>query len=139
MRLGIGRMRYSWSRVAGTGVISAVVLLITWLASSVLAPALLPWLPGRPLSLKGLWLGLSLWCVLAGGVWSMFGRFDSWLGMASWCLLVPAMSSFLAMIYTGSTTYTSLSGVRFKMRRAIPVQMVVAVAGLAAWIVSRFV
>jgi acetyl-CoA decarbonylase/synthase complex subunit gamma len=100
---------------------------------------LLPWLPGRPLSLKGLWLGLGLLCALAGGVWGLLARFDSWFGMVSWCLLVPAVSSFIAMIYTGSTTYTSLSGVRYEMRRAVPAQVAAAVAGLAAWIVGRFI
>ncbi len=32
---------------AGTGLLSAILLLLTWIASDVLAPALLPWLPGR--------------------------------------------------------------------------------------------
>ena len=136
---GLGTEGYSWARVAGTGLISAVLLLVTWLASPVLAPVLLPWLPGRPLSLKGLWLGLGLLCALAGGVWGLLGKFDSWLGMVSWCLLVPAVSSFIAMIYTGSTTYTSLSGVRYEMRRAVPAQIAAAVAGFAVWIVGRFI
>ena len=67
------------------------------------------------------------------------GKFDSWLGMVSWCLLVPAVSSFIAMIYTGSTTYTSLSGVRYEMRRAVPAQIVAIVSGLFAWIAGRFI
>jgi hypothetical protein len=136
---GLGTDGYSWSRAAGTGLLSAILLLLTWMASAVLAPALLPWLPGRPLSLKGLWLGLGLLGALAGGVWGLLGKFDSWFGMVSWCLLVPAVSSFIAMIYTGSTTYTSLSGVRYEMRRAVPAQVAAAVVGLAAWIVGRFI
>jgi hypothetical protein len=136
---GLGTDGYSWSRAAGTGTLSAVLLLFTWLASAVLAPALLPWLPGRPLALKGLWLGLALLGVLTVGTWGLLGKFDSWLGMVSWALLIPAVSSFIAMIYTGSTTYTSLSGVRYEMRRAVPAQVVAAVAGLAAWIAGRFV
>ena len=86
------------------------------------------------MSLKGLWLGLRPLCVLAGGAWGLVGKFDSWLGVVAWYLLVPAVRSFISMIYTGSTTCTSLSGVRYEMRRAVPVQVVAAVAGLAAWI-----
>ena len=127
------------AEVVGTGMLSAILLLISWLASAVLAPALLPWLPGRPLSLKGLWGGLALLGLLAGVVCGMWGRFDSWLGMASWSLLVPAVSSYMVLVYTGSTTYTSLSGVRYEMRRAVPAQVVAALAGLVVWIVGRFI
>jgi hypothetical protein len=72
------------------------------------------------LSLKGLWLGLRPLCVLAGGAWGLVGKFDSWLGVVAWYLLVPAVRSFISMIYTGSTTCTSLSGVRYEMR--VPIQ-----------------
>jgi acetyl-CoA decarbonylase/synthase complex subunit gamma len=34
------------------------------------------------------------------------------LETAAWLLLMPAISAFTAMNFTGSTTYTSLSGVK---------------------------
>jgi acetyl-CoA decarbonylase/synthase complex subunit gamma len=37
--------------------------------------------------------------------------------------VVIAASSFLAMNFTGATTFTSLSGVRKEMRYALPVQI----------------
>ena len=82
---GLGADGYSWSRVAATGLISAASA-ARHLAGQfrVAAPALLPWLPGRPLSLKGLWLGLGLLCALAGGALGPArAEFDSSLGMVA--------------------------------------------------------
>jgi acetyl-CoA decarbonylase/synthase complex subunit gamma len=42
------------------------------------------------------------------------------------------------MNFTGSSTYTSLSGVRKEMRRALPVQISSASLGLIIFIVSKF-
>jgi hypothetical protein len=136
---GLGADGYSWARTMQTGLISGLLLVITWLASTLLAPALLPWLPGRPFSMKGLWLGLGLLAVFIGGLGLTKGPFDSWLGMTSWCFLIPAVSSFLTMAFTGSTTYTSLSGVRYEMRRAVPIQTTATIVGLAAWVAGRFI
>ena len=72
-------------------------------------------------------------------MWFYSGVFDSRLTLAAWCLLIPTVASFLAMNFTGVTTYTSLSGVRKEMALAVPVQLVGAVAGLALWLVGRFV
>jgi acetyl-CoA decarbonylase/synthase complex subunit gamma len=43
------------------------------------------------------------------------------------------------MSFVGSTTYTSLSGVRWEMRIAVPMQLLAAVVGLVLWIAGRFV
>ena len=42
------------------------------------------------------------------------------------------ISSFLGMNFTGSSTYTSLSGVRREMNMAVPAQLVAVAAGIAA-------
>jgi hypothetical protein len=47
-----------------------------------------------------------------------------------------AISSFTAMNFTGSSTYTSPSGVEWEMRRAIPAQLVAAVAGVGLIVTS---
>jgi acetyl-CoA decarbonylase/synthase complex subunit gamma len=54
-------------------------------------------------------------------------------------LLIVAIASFITMNFLGSTTYTSLSGVRREMRIAVPGQAIAAVAGLTLWIAGRFV
>jgi acetyl-CoA decarbonylase/synthase complex subunit gamma len=60
------------------------------------------------------------------------------LETAAWVLLMPAIGAFIAMNYTGSTTYTSLSGVKKEMRFAVPAQIISATLGFALWMAARF-
>ena len=136
---GLGPDGYSWQRVAGTGLFSAGLFLATYVASNVLGPALLPWLPGRALSLKGAWLGIAFVFGLAGLYWASPSVLGSWPTVLGWVLLVPAVASFVTMSFVGSTTYTSLSGVRWEMRMAVPIQLIAAVSGMVLWVVGRFV
>jgi hypothetical protein len=53
--------------------------------------------------------------------------------------MIPTVSAYLAMNFTGASTYTSLSGVRKEMRWAVPVEIGAACAGLCLWVASRFV
>ena len=136
---GVGPDGYSWTRAAGTGTRSAVLFAAVCWGSTVLTAALLPWLPGRAFALKGFWLGLLLLSGIMGYALSHPAVIDSWLGAAAWCLLVPAAASFLAMNYTGSATYTSLSGVQREVQIASPIQAVCGVLGVALWVAGRFV
>ena len=61
------------------------------------------------------------------------------LEMVSWLLLIPALSAFLAMSFTGASTYTSLSGVRKEMRWALPLEIAAGIVGLVLWIGSQFI
>ena len=99
----------------------------------VLIPALLPYLPGRAFAWKGLVAGLLLGFVL---VW--YWPF-SVLSALSVGLLSMASCSFLSLMFTGCTPYTSASGVRSEMRWALPLQGILAVLGLVGWGVSRFI
>jgi hypothetical protein len=49
---------------------------------------------------------------------------------------VQALASYLAMNFTGASTYTSLSGVRREMRRALPLQIGAGAVGLGLWVTS---
>ena len=88
------------------------------LSGSVITPALLPYIPGKAFALKG-WLaglgGTIKILALTGG----FKRGNRLLS-AGHLLLFPALSSFLAMNFTGSSTYTSPSGVNKEMKKALP-------------------
>lgn len=130
---------YSWARVAGEGIVSAALFGGAFLAATVLSPALLPWLPGRALSLKGTWIGIAFLAATAGFLWANEIAPTSWVSAAAWCLIIPVTASFAAMGYTGTTTYTSLSGVRREMRIAVPIQATAAILGGVLWIAGRFV
>jgi hypothetical protein len=105
------------------------------LAGAVLTPVLLPWLPGRAFSLKGAVAGgaVALLGLLLG-----WGRLDFWNG-AALLLALPAVASWCAMSFTGSTTFTSPSGVEKEMRRAIPLQGVATLLAGVLWFYGGFV
>jgi acetyl-CoA decarbonylase/synthase complex subunit gamma len=54
-------------------------------------------------------------------------------------LIIPAVSAYLAMNFTGCSTFTSLSGVKKEMRFAVPMQIAALALGTASWIISIFI
>jgi len=96
-------------------------------SGSVLTQALLPAIPGKAFSQKGWLVGL---CVTFG-IFGLFGKLKrgNRLLSAGGLLLYPAISSFLAMNFTGASTYTSPSGVNKEMRKALPFIVGAAVVG----------
>jgi hypothetical protein len=79
-------------------------------------PALLPWIPGRAFAWKG-WL-LGFICALLVDTYYTWhvARPIGWSLALFYLLILPPISSYLAMNFTGSSTYTSLSGVKKEMR-----------------------
>jgi acetyl-CoA decarbonylase/synthase complex subunit gamma len=57
----------------------------------------------------------------------------------SWFLVITAISSFLAMNFTGSSTYTSLSGVKKEMKISLPFQIGFVFIGLVLQIVGKLI
>ncbi|MCL2336183.1 MAG: mercury methylation corrinoid protein HgcA [Firmicutes bacterium] len=98
------------------------------LMGTVATPILLPLIPGRAFAWKGWLLGL-LWT--AWFIW-----FNGWLApgflllASGYLLTLPAWSAFLAMNFTGSSTYTSFSGVIKEMKVAAPLIAASSVIGI---------
>lgn len=90
------------------------------LIGTVAVPLMLPWLPGRAFALKG-WIPGMVWAIFVSAVSQFFG-WDTlnWFLLLTNLLLLPAISAFFALNFTGSSTYTSLSGVKKEMRIALP-------------------
>ena len=137
---GLYRWGFSLDLVRENGLVAAMALLMTFLLGATLQAALLPWLPGRSFSVRGMWLGLLM--VLLG--WQLglhhYSVFSAnWPTVISWWLLIPVLVSFVAQQFTGCTTFTSLSGVEAEMKMALPIQGLCAIFGLVAWLVGRFV
>ena len=120
------------------GLFSVLALLMAVVAGAVLTPLLLPWLPGRAFSIKGLTLGLLADFILVTLRLNELAAWAGWLEILAWLLLIPALSTYLAMNFTGASTYTSLSGVRREMRWALPVQIAAGGIGVILWIGSQF-
>ena len=118
------------------GVFAVVALFAALFGGAVLTPLLLPWLPGRAFSVKGLSIGLvtALALMMARGV-----DVGAWAGrveVLAWLLIIPAIAAYLAMNFTGASTYTSLSGVKKEMRFALPLEITAGIVGLMVWITS---
>jgi acetyl-CoA decarbonylase/synthase complex subunit gamma len=109
-------------------------LVAGYLGGIVLGPVLLPWLPGRSFSMKGVTAGtLAFLAVFFSGAAG-----DTVPEIAAWYLLTVAAASFLTMNFTGSSTYTSLSGVIKEMKIAVPLQITGTVAGIILLLWSVF-
>jgi len=87
-----------------------------------LTPLLLPYLPTRWFSIKGLVSGAVVTVLLVHG--SVLISSEQYLLSASAYLLFPVLSSYLALMFTGSTAFTGISGVQKEMKAAIPVYIV---------------
>ncbi len=121
------------------GAVDLIGILGAVLTGAVITPALLPWVPGRAFSFKGGLLGL-VWAAAFLAVFGMpyipgFG----WLKAAAYLLLLPSVSAYLTMNFTGSSTYTSLSGVDREMKYAVPIMLFAAAGALILLIAGDFI
>ncbi len=102
------------------------------LAGTLVVPILLPWIPGRAFALKGAIVGAAV----ALGILVSVGDAADPAGRVALLLVVTSIASFTAMNYTGSSTFTSLSGVIREMRRAVPLQVAATIAAVFALVIS---
>jgi hypothetical protein len=132
---GIGDNIFSFSESWTRGFITFVALIGGIIGGAILTPTLLPWLPGRAFSLKGLIPGLAVSIITAIIFWTGVSAIE----MLALFLLTLAVSSYLAMNFTGTTPYTSPTGVEKEMRRAIPLQAAGVVTTIIIWVWSGFI
>ncbi len=118
------------------GYIAALAVITAALAGTVLFPALLPYIPTKDFSTKGLILGvivaipfsltyatspgLPLWASVTGSLIPL--------------LIIPAVVAFLGLNFTGSTTFTSRTGVRKEIFRYVPLMTGMTAIGVVAGI-----
>ena len=118
------------------GPVAALAAVSSVLAGTVLFPALLPWLPTRDFSTKGLLLGTVVAIPFAWWFGTSFSL-NGWYilpAVITPLLIMPAVTAYLALNFTGSTTFTSRTGVKKEIFRYVPVMAVMAVAGVVAGI-----
>lgn len=135
---GIGGPLGFWANAGNFGLFAIVALLCAVIGGSVLTPLLLPYLPGRAFSIKGFFIGIIIALILLYvrnidlSMWP--GRMEAF----AWLLIINAISGYLAMNFTGCSTYTSLSGVKREMRWALPLEITSGVVGVLMWIGAIF-
>ena len=109
------------------GLFDALAYIGAIMVGSVVTPILLPFIPVRAFSLKGWLLGIVFTVIAL----LCFGYFSPgyWLLTIGYCLLLPAISAYLALNFTGASTYPSPSGVQKEMKRSLPFILGGVVAG----------
>ena len=129
----LGQRPFSESALQ-TGMTAAGALLTAVISGAVLTPLFLPFVPGRAFSLKGFIIGcpLSLFYL-------MVVDFPSRLSTAAWLMIMTSLSAFLAMNFTGASTYTSLSGVRKEMHCALPLEIAGGSLGILLWLAAFWI
>ena len=131
---GLGPGVFSPAAAVQRGVLLLGATGLGILAGAVLVPLLLPWLPARQFWLKGVYTGLAVAALARPLVAAGLSGVEQ-VGLALWAV---AVSSYLAMNFTGSTPFTSLSGVEREMRRGLPVQLLAVGAAAVLWVVAPF-
>jgi hypothetical protein len=129
----IGKEGFSPKNIAHYGTYGFLNVFLAYLAGIVITPALLPYIPARPFSLKGFYSGSLMFLLLT--VRGCTG--DNIFEIGSWFLIIAAISSFTAMNFTGSSTYTSLSGVKKEMKISLPLQIGSAVIGIILLVIGK--
>jgi acetyl-CoA decarbonylase/synthase complex subunit gamma len=136
---GIGGPSGFWANALSHGLFAVLALLCAVIGGTVLNPLLLPYLPGRAFSIKGFSTGIVIALILLYlrdiNLLAWPGRIEA----LAWMLIIPAVSGYLAMNFTGCSTYTSLSGVKREMRWALPLEIACAATGLVMWIGAIFI
>jgi hypothetical protein len=114
---------------------STINIFVAYFSGIVITPLLLPWIPGRRFSLKGFYVGILFAIIM--DLTGFLG--NTVLIKAAWFVIIPVVSSFIAMNFTGSSTYTSLSGVKKEMKTALPLQISLSAIGIILLVFSGFI
>lgn len=106
-----------FSQAWALGQVYLVLGLVTVGAGALLTPILLPWIPSRSFAVKG-------WLLGAGGVGLLHLLWPHPLLADPFALAAaytgfPAAASWLALNFTGCTTFTSKSGVKRELKPAL--------------------
>jgi hypothetical protein len=132
---GISSEFFSWDAAFDRGTTLLLATLSAVATGAVITPLLLPWTPFRQFWLKGAMLGgfgATMFLFFVNSSASL----PEMIGLFLW---ITGCSSYLAMNFTGSTPFTSLSGVEKEMRRGLPFQMGTTLLAVILWLYSPFI
>ena len=123
----------SWHR--GLSAVAACAAGI--LSGCIVVPLLLPWIPGRAFAIKGALSGALCGLVVVAFLGAS-PHAPPWMAAVALIALTTTLSSYLAMNFTGTTPFTSPSGVEKEMKRAIPLQFAAVLMAVGFWIGAAF-
>ena len=130
---GLDLSGFLFSKMFETSLFPLVNIIGAYLAGIVIAPLLLSWVPFRAFTLKG-----AFWATLVTVILNLFFKVPLMESIAMG-LINLSLASFMTMNFTGSSTYTSLSGVKKEMKWAVPSQITFAIVGFVLFIISKLI
>ncbi len=131
---GLNRKGISFQTAVSTAPGVVLRIGLAYLAGIVITPLALPYIPGRSFALKGFISGTFAFIMVL-----IFSNPSiSFIEPMAWFLIMTSISSFMAMNFTGSSTYTSISGVKKEMKVAVPLQILFVFVGFILFLISRF-
>ena len=128
---GIDKSGILFSKMLSTSLFPIMGIAAAYIAGVVLTPLLLPIIPFRAFSVKGAILGALTTVIL----YLLFPM--QMLEILSIGAMSIGVASFVAMNFTGSSTFTSLSGVKKEMKWCIPFQAAFTLIGCIVFITSK--
>jgi hypothetical protein len=130
---GLSENGISFTNFSMNGGRSILNIFLAYISGIVITPMFLPYIPARTFSLKGFYTGSLIFLTLLYFGHAGEGIFE----ILSWFMIITAISSFLAMNFTGSSTFTSLSGVKKEMKISVPLQIGFAFIGIILQVIGK--
>ena len=131
---GLSPNMFSINATVDRAIFGSLFTLIGMVTGAALTPLLLPWTYFRQFWLKGALLGF-ITSLLTLSIISGANLVEN-LAIIFW---ITSLSSFLAMNFTGSTPFTSLTGVAKEMRRGLPFQIICTAIASMLWVASAYI
>jgi hypothetical protein len=115
-------------------------VLSAWLATTIIFFALLPRIPAREFSVKGLILGalVALPFIIFQFIQSGLSFVQNLMRTAPMALILTAMVSFFTLNQTGTTPITCWTSVKREISRYIPVQAFMVCSGIILIVLRLF-
>ena len=104
------------------GPVAALAAVAAVLAGTVLFPVLLPFIPTKDFSTKGFILGgvVAIPFAVSFATNAVAAGLGEVVAAVVPLLIIPAVTAYLALNFTGSTTFTSRTGVKKEIFRYVP-------------------
>lgn len=117
------------------GLTASLAVVAAVLAGTVLFPIFLPYIPVKDFSVKGLILGLIVSLPFAYYAFTKDGSMlPNSLAALAYLLAMPPVTAYLALNFTGCSTFTSRTGVRKEIFRYIPTMAAMFVLGIVIFV-----
>ena len=121
---------------------SSVGAIVAILAGTVMFPIFLPWLPTRDFSTKGIILGGLVMFPFAWVRYMETSDTILWIRVGQaliYLLALPPITAYLSLNFTGSSTFTSQTGVKREIYLWVPIMVALVGIGFVLTIIFKFV